>query len=210
MLKDLDDTLERLLKNRLPADLSNQVEISFDVPDDESVKQKPAINFFLYDVRENWELRKGNWLMERQENSVTRKRPPVRVDCSYIVTALSAETESGLKSEHELLGEVMKVLLRYPKIPSQELQGSLAGQEPPLRAKVMRDGHLQSLGEFWQAMGSKPKAALNYTITISVPSEIEETHTLVESRENRVMGLEDVEKLFSKSDEEILNNSPSS
>jgi hypothetical protein len=24
------------------------------------------------------------------------------------------------------------------------------------------------LGEFWQAMGGKPKAALNYTVTISV------------------------------------------
>lgn len=59
-------------------------------------------------------------------------------------------------------------------------------------------------------MGSKPKAALNYTITISVPSEIEETHTLVESRENRVMDLEDAKKLFSKSKEETLNNSPSS
>ncbi|MDJ0747492.1 MAG: Pvc16 family protein [Xenococcaceae cyanobacterium MO_167.B27] len=27
---------------------------------------------------------------------------------------------------------------------------------------------LQSLGEFWQALGGKPKAALHYTVTIGV------------------------------------------
>jgi len=27
---------------------------------------------------------------------------------------------------------------------------------------------LQSLGEFWQALGGKPKAALNYQVTLSV------------------------------------------
>jgi hypothetical protein len=48
------------------------------------------------------------------------------------------------------------------------LQGSLEGQEPPLPAVSLQPGRLQSLGEFWQALGGKPKAALNYTVTIAV------------------------------------------
>ena len=48
------------------------------------------------------------------------------------------------------------------------LQGSLQTQELPLPTAVLQPGHLQSLGEFWQALGGKPKAALNYTVTVAV------------------------------------------
>ena len=61
-------------------------------------------------------------------------------------------------------------------MPAAVLQGSLVGQEPPLPTSMLHPGRLQSLGEFWQALGGKPKAALNYTVTIGVsvrePEEI--------------------------------------
>jgi hypothetical protein len=38
---------------------------------------------------------------------------------------------------------------------------------------------LQSLGEFWQALGGKPKAALNYQVTLSVEVAKPETVPLV-------------------------------
>jgi hypothetical protein len=44
----------------------------------------------------------------------------------------------------------------------------LAAQEPPLPTSTLQPGRLQSLGEFWQALGGKPKAALNYSVTASV------------------------------------------
>jgi hypothetical protein len=59
-------------------------------------------------------------------------------------------------------------LLRHPTIPEPVLQGSLAGQAPPLPAITLQPGRLQSMGEFWQALGGRPKAALNYTVTIGV------------------------------------------
>jgi hypothetical protein len=62
----------------------------------------------------------------------------------------------------------MHVLLRHPAIPAEVLQGSLQGQEPPLPAAALQPDDLQSLGEFWQALGGKPKAAFHYTVTISV------------------------------------------
>jgi hypothetical protein len=60
------------------------------------------------------------------------------------------------------------VLLRHPTLPEVLLQGSLKGQEPPLPSSTLQPGRLQSVGEFWQALGGKPKAALNYTVTIGV------------------------------------------
>ncbi len=35
-------------------------------------------------------------------------------------------------------------------------------------ATTLQPGRLQSLGEFWQALGGKPKAALHYSVTIGV------------------------------------------
>ena len=63
----------------------------------------------------------------------------------------------------------MKALLRYPIIPKALLQGSLSNQEPFPRAIALRSPQLQSLGEFWQAMGGRPKPAMNYTVTIALP-----------------------------------------
>lgn len=35
-------------------------------------------------------------------------------------------------------------------------------------AKIVAGNQLQSLGEFWQAMGGRPKATLHYGVTLSV------------------------------------------
>lgn len=182
MLHDLDRTLRELLSRELPPDLVRQVNFSFEPPNPDII-QAPAINLFLYDVRENLELRTAGWAVERQDNGTARRtRPPVRVDCSYLITAWPAESNTvsdNVRStaaweEHRLLGEVMMALMRHRLLPADVLQGSLAGQEPPLRTLLLRPNLLQSLGEFWQAVGGKPKATLNYTITIAVPVDFTE------------------------------------
>jgi hypothetical protein len=172
MIDDLDRTLEELLRRELPPELVGQVTISFATPDDQfppSSVSLPAIDLFLYDLRENRELRTNEWQVERRDGTATRKRPPARVDCSYLITAWASDSSTTpALDEHRLLGEVMRALLRHPTIPAEVLQGSLQGQEPPLPAAALQPDHLQSLGEFWQALGGKPKAAFHYTVTISV------------------------------------------
>lgn len=171
MFQDLDATLAKLIEREV--DYAN-LSVSFATPDDQfppSSVTLPAVHFFLYHIQENMELRRGEWIIERQENdngttTASRRRPPIRVNCAYLVTVWPGDASPN--DEHMLLGAVMKALLRYRRLPADLLQGELAGQEPPLRASIIRESHLQSLGEFWQAMGAKPKAALDYTVTISV------------------------------------------
>lgn len=186
MLDDLDSTLEQLLTRELP-DLQRSTEtnvaISFDMPID--IKQKPAINLFLYDVRENLELRSSEWSVQRRENgTAVKKRPPARVDCSYLITAWASSDDP--QQEHHLLGEVMKLLLRYQTLPEAILQGSLKGQERLPIAVGLRSSYLQSLGEFWQAIGGRPKVALNYTVTIGVPVDDDEPEEFPIVLENRI------------------------
>jgi len=176
MFHDLDSTLKELLKRELPPVLLEHVSISFAAPDSEfppATVTLPAINIFLYDVRENVDLRSSEWLLEhRRDGSTTRQRAPMRVDCSYMITAWpSAAAPNPAEDEHRLLGEVLKVLLRHPTIPEVLLQGSLQEQQPPVPAITIQPSQLQSIGDFWQAIGAKPKAALNYTLTISIISD---------------------------------------
>jgi hypothetical protein len=173
VINELDETLEALLRRDLPSALAEQVQISFATPDDQFPPQSvtlPAIDLFLYDVRENLELRSNEVHLERRGDGTARRmRAPVRVDFSYLITAWPSESvPDPAEDEHRLLGEVMRILLRYRTIPEDVLQGVLAGQQPPLPASSLQPGRLQSLGEFWQALGGKPKAALNYQVTLAI------------------------------------------
>lgn len=176
MFDDLDKTLEQLLKRELPPALVSQVSITFAAPDPQFPPTSvtlPAIDLFLYDVRENRDLRNNEWMVERRsDGTVTQTRAPVRIDCSYLLTAwASRSSTTPAQDEHHVLGEVMKVLLRFPTIPAAVLQGSLQGQEPPLPTTSLQPGRLQSISDFWQASGGKPRAALTYSITIGVAPE---------------------------------------
>lgn len=170
MIDDLDRTLEEMLKRALPPGIVSQVSISFATPDGNFPPTSvtlPAIDLFLYDVREDMERRDNEWLLERTASGEINKVPPqVRIECSYLVTAWAKVANSQAIDEHYLLGETMKALLRYPKIPAEVLQGTLAGKTPLLPTTTLQAGRLQSAGEFWQALGGKPKAAFHYTVTI--------------------------------------------
>ena len=181
MLHALDKTLENLLKQEFPKEIlkdllgepPHDLKVSFETPYKGAITEKPAINLFLYDVQENLDLRNQNWTVDRRNNNgkAVKKRLPARVDCSYLITVWSENDNST--TEHQLLGGVMKLLLRHRTIPQAYLSDELQGQELPLRLVSLRPSSLQSFGEFWQAMGgkdgTKPKVVLHCTVTISVP-----------------------------------------
>ncbi len=176
MIDDLDKSLEQLLKTELPPGLVSQVAITFASPGDQfppSSVTLPALDLFLYDVRENRELRSNEWRLERLNDGAGQKNPPtLRIDCSYLITAWpSASSTTAAQDEHRLLGELLKALSRYTSLPSAVLQGVLAGQQPPLPTTSLQPGRLQSLAEFWQALGGKPKAAVHYTVTVGVDAQ---------------------------------------
>ena len=184
MIQDLDETIAALLRRDLPPTLAAQVQISFATPDDQFPSQSitlPAIDLFLYDVRENLELRSNEvTVVRRGDGTAIRTQPAVRVDFSYLITAWPSESAPDpAEDEHRLLGEVMRVLLRYRTIPTDVLQGELREQAPALPISTLQPGRLQSMGEFWQAVGGKPKAALNYQVTLSVEVAVPEEVRLV-------------------------------
>src|SRR5260370_12526339 len=121
MIDDLDKTIEELLKRELPASLVQQVSITFATPDSKFPPTSvtlPAVNLFLYDIRENLELRDVEWTIDSNNGTPVRKRPLVRLDCSYLVTAWpNPASNPAAPDGHRLLPEVMRGLMRHRTIP---------------------------------------------------------------------------------------------
>ncbi|BAZ08766.1 hypothetical protein NIES4071_05720 [Calothrix sp. NIES-4071] len=172
MIQNLDDTLKELLIQKLPN--STQYDIKFELPNGnwEATVQNPTVNFFLYDIRENLELRSNETFLQRYGNTGKITREPIRMDFSYMITVWTKE----VGDEHCLLGDILKTLLRYPLIPPEVLKGEMSDLSPPLRAWVSQPERIPNGWEFWSALDVRLKAGLSYVVTVPVqpftPTEV--------------------------------------
>jgi hypothetical protein len=172
MFDDLNRTIEALLKAELAGDVASQVSISFATPDDSFPPQGlslPAINLFLFEVRENAALRELEPVRERSaDGTMALVRPPVHVDCHYLVTAVATPQLGSEMDEHRILGAALRALLRHRILPAAVLQGSLVGTSPPVRAATIRQDASASRIDLWQALKGKPRVSLHYALTVAV------------------------------------------
>src|ERR1044072_9450571 len=173
MIDDLSKTLKHILSSTAQKEPEQfpqlaAAEIEFVRPmKDYKPKPPQTVCLFLYDIRENRELRSNEPARVNRNGQSVVERPPLRVDCSYLVTAWPAETtlaigKEGVDAEtagdiilleHLLLSEVLQVLARYPVIPADLLQGKLAQPEqeyPPPLITARAEG-LNNISEFWTA-----------------------------------------------------------
>jgi hypothetical protein len=165
MIRALSETLQAILDQPgLPNELA-EAEVVFDRPVAQFNPQKTCINLFLYDIRENLELRNNESTVERQNGQAIIRRPTLRVACTYLVTAwVVGGTEVALQ-EHRLLSQIFQVLSRYDTIPEPFLQGDLQGQEPPLPMIVTSADGLKNPAEFWTSLGTPLRASLAVSVT---------------------------------------------
>lgn len=167
MINDLDETLRALLVLKGPIDPS-AIDIRFELPsrDWAASVTRPTINLFLYDVRENHELRSNQRFLARNGAVGTQTRAPARVDLSYLITAWTAE----ISDEHQLLGRVLATLLRFQELPADVLRGSMQTQPLPARAWIAQPDRMPHPWEFWGHVDHGMKAGLNFVVTTSFQS----------------------------------------
>jgi hypothetical protein len=182
MIRDLSETLKAVLQDptfTLVFPELAAADIIFDRPLDPFNPPKTTIDLFLYDVRENLELRSNEYTVAKINGQSITHPAALRLACSYLVTAWPVGGAELSLQEHRLLTQVLRVLSRYPIIPGSFLQGSLVGQDPPLPMVALHPDALKNLSEFWSSLGSKMKASLTVTVTISVPVFADITDFLV-------------------------------
>lgn len=171
MISDLNETIRKLLTKKGAFDPA-EVDTSFKTPNREwsASISKPTVNVYLYDIRENHELRSTEWVIEKDQNGIaTRKKNPGRIDLSYLITVWTNDIED----EHRLLWHVLAALSRYPDLPEELLSGQLAGQYYPIKTTTAQpDGLLSNPADFWAALDNELKPSINYVVTVPLDLDV--------------------------------------
>jgi hypothetical protein len=184
MIRDLSQTLAALLSQPdLPEDL-REASVSFEHPIDTFNPPQPTVNLFLYELKENRELRSNEPIVRRQNGSALIRRRPVRLDCYYLLTAWpGALTGSeGALQGHRLLSQALAALARHSTIPADALVGQLRGQEPPLPMLVAQPDGPANPAEFWSALGSRLRPSITLCATLAMELFEAEPAALVRAR----------------------------
>jgi len=169
MFADLDETLRKLLIKELPI-RNGEIEVSFQQPKREwsARLNRPTLNLYLYDVRENPTLRQHQ--MERALGDkpgsahASLKRSPYRVDALYMLTVWASDPDD----EHRLLARAMLALFRHPLLPAEMLVDSLQNQPYDLPARLASHDRLTNPAELWSSLDNEMRPSISYIVTLAM------------------------------------------
>ncbi|MET7774332.1 MULTISPECIES: DUF4255 domain-containing protein [Streptomyces] len=169
MIHEVDEVLKGLLRSGALA--GSGIEVAFDAPSREWAARRnaPAINAYLYDIREDVRRRERGAMAVRDERGIVlrRRQPPRWFRLSYLVTAWTKQPQD----EHRLLSAVLATLLPHEILPPHALPEALAalGLSVPLSVANLHT-ESRSLAEIWSALGGELKPSLDLVVTAPFPS----------------------------------------
>ncbi|MBC7314860.1 MAG: DUF4255 domain-containing protein [Chloroflexi bacterium] len=179
MIDLLDETLRDLIIQRGMFD-PDSVEVSFDQPTGTWAAglTRPTINCYLYDIRENTELRSAEWIVEQNEKGQASKRlAPRRFNLSYLITAW---TQNQAEDEHAILWRVLAVLSSHPIIPPEICRGELKHQPYPIKTETAQPAlAIENLPDLWSVMDTPLRPSINYVVTLAMDRAVAFTSPLV-------------------------------
>jgi hypothetical protein len=164
MIHDVDESLRALVAR--DALNGSGVEVAFDAPTKDWVARRnaPAVNLYLYDIREDLSRRDTAWVdVRNEEGRITERRlPPRRYRLSYLVTAWTTRPED----EHRLLSALLSGFVRHEYFPAELLKGALEGEETPILVTVaLPPGDDRKIADTWSAIGGELKPSLDVVVT---------------------------------------------
>jgi len=166
MIHDVDETLRALIERDV---VDRGVDLSFDAPtkDWASRQNKPTVNSFLYDIREDTTRRDvaPQPVLDDDGRVVGRRPPPRRFRLSYLLTAWTQRPED----EHRLLSALLTGFLRFDQLPEELLAGYLAeAPVPTLITLALPPTQDRSLSDVWTALGGELKPSLDLIVVAPI------------------------------------------
>ncbi len=184
MISDVDKVLRQLLVREMPIQ-NGEIKIEFEQPKREwsTRLNRPTLNIFLHDVRENNTLRQAEWEIKRNgDGSVSRQRMPIRLDLYYLITAWASHPED----EHLLLSRALAVLYLHPFLPEDLLPDGLRGQPKPIQMRTaQRDGQYNP-ADLWGVLDNELRPAIDCLVTVALNPYQAFPVPLVRTRDLRV------------------------
>ena len=119
MINEVDEAVRSLVKSEVVN--GADVEVVFDAPtrDWASRRNKPTIDMYLYDIREDTRRRSAGMIERRNERGIVEERQglPRFFKLAYLITAWTQRAED----EHRLLSAVLACFLQYDVMPTSML-----------------------------------------------------------------------------------------
>ncbi|MFE9768365.1 DUF4255 domain-containing protein [Streptomyces sp. NPDC005808] len=169
MIHEVDEVLKRLLSGGALA--GSGIDVFFDAPTNDWAARRngPAVNAYLYDIREDANRRQRGAVSIRDERDIVikRRQPPRWFRLSYLITAWTKQPQD----EHRLLSAVLATLLPREMLTADELPPSLAalGLSVPLSVAGIQS-EARSMAEIWSAIGGGLKPSLDLVVTAPFPA----------------------------------------
>jgi len=163
----VNTSLNTILKDYV----TDGVDISFALPDPDTVPVTPTLSVFLYEIHEDLRLRTGQSRTSStpdNKNSVTISPGWVNVNCNYLITYWGPTDKTadpaspGSTPDNQaiqIMNQVVNALVNNRTLPG--LTGSYTRMIAP-------KDELNSLGNFWQSLGNKPRLSLYASVTVPI------------------------------------------
>jgi hypothetical protein len=180
MLNLFTEALGRYLVSRLSA-LPEKPVASFALPG--AVPGQNAVNLFLSAMAEDMELRSNEPRFERLGLEWVSMPPPIRLKCSYIVSAWPSPdkpSEEAAFIQLQLLSEAYKTMATLKTLPAAFLPGPMADPGLPRPAIALSQDDLSSRPDFWMSAGCTFHPAFTFTASFSMPVTGKQHDHLVE------------------------------
>ncbi|MEK9495786.1 DUF4255 domain-containing protein [Photorhabdus sp. P32] len=143
----------------------SQIDIRFDLPEINSTQSEPTVSVFLYDIHEDLQLRSAE---PRRYSPVTSTLLPgwVNINCNYLITYWEPNkpANDGANPDSQPDNQAAQVMTRVLRALINNRQ--LTGLPGAYTRVIPQQENLNSLGNFWQALGNRPRLSLLYSITV--------------------------------------------
>ncbi|MBS9436419.1 DUF4255 domain-containing protein [Photorhabdus noenieputensis] len=161
---EINQALNTILSQYL--DISGQkIDIRFDLPEINSIQSEPTVSVFLYEIHEDLQLRSAE---SRRYNPATNTLLPgwININCNYLITYWDASKPSSDSSspDSQPNNQAAQVMTRILNALINNRQ--LTGIPGAYTRVIPQQENLNSLGNFWQALGNRPRLSLLYSITV--------------------------------------------
>lgn len=185
-IADVNNALQAVLKTYLDPESSGTIDIRFDLPDIDSTQSTPTVSVFLYDVHEDLQLRQSEPARLNVTTS-TLRAGWVNLSCNYLITYWEAQSagSDGDGPDSSPDSQAVQIITRTLQalLNNRELSG-IAGAYSRV---IPPQENLSSLGNFWQALGNRPRLSLMYSVTVPILLDNTLPQTLVKTVSSEIV-----------------------
>lgn len=167
MINEVDETLRAIVKAEILS--GADVDVVFDAPtrDWASRRNKPTLDLYLYDIREDLRRRETGFIEERNERGVVveRRQLPRFFKLAYLITAWTQRPED----EHRLLSAALALFMRYDLLPSEYMTPILTERGVPLLVQIAYPPpEDRQVSDVWSSLGGDLKPSIDLVVTLPI------------------------------------------